>query len=155
MSKPRIEFELDMKDLLAAFDRGGDRGIRAAADVIVAQARGKAPQRTGQLVNSIQAQPPEGSLTGGDLTLAIGAGAPYATFVEFGTGIHGPKQQRIYPTTKKALSWKGADGNRITVRSTQGMKAQPYLRPAVEENVDMIGNIIADSIDNELDKVGK
>ncbi len=150
-----IKFELDIEDLLAAFDTGGHRGMEAAADEVVKQAKGKAPQRTGHLYASINRLPVEGTLLGGDLSVTIGAGAPYATFVEFGTGIHGPRKQRIYPKTKKAMKWRGGDGEWIVRRSTKGMKAQPYIRPAVEENEEMIGNLIADSIDNELDKVGK
>ena len=150
-----IKFELDIENLLAAFDTGGHRGMEAAADEVVKQAKGKAPQRTGHLYASINRLPVEGTLLGGDLSVTIGAGAPYATFVEFGTGIHGPRKQRIYPKTKKAMKWRGGDGEWIVRRSTKGMKAQPYLRPAVEENEELIGSIIADSIDNELDKVGK
>ena len=72
-----------------------------------------------------------------------------ALWIDQGTGLYGPKHQRIVPVTKRALSWMGgpasafrltgavrkgkagAGARRITVRSTAGMKARPYLRRAV------------------------
>jgi HK97 gp10 family phage protein len=150
----KIEFDFDVGAVLNAFDVGATLGMASAGDFVVTQARAKAPQRTGQLVNSIQREPVEGSFTAGTLGVTIGAGAPYATFVEFGTGIFGPKKARIYPTTKKALSWEGPEG-RITVRSTKGMPAKPYLVPAIEENEEAISQTIADSMDNELDKISR
>jgi HK97 gp10 family phage protein len=150
-----INFELDIDDLLAAFDRGGELGMQLAGDIVVAQAKAKVPQRTGQLHASISRLPVEGTLLGGDLSITVAAGAPYATFVEFGTGIHGPRKQRIYPKTKQAMRWRGGGGEWVFARSTAGMKAKPYLRPAVDENIDAIANSLASAIDNELDKVGK
>ena len=152
----RIEFDPEgVRAIANAIDAGALEGLDAAGDIIVADARERAPQATGQLVNSIQVtEQPTGSVLSGGATMTIGAGAPYATFVEFGTGIHGPKGTRIYPKTKKAMRWEGAGGY-IFARSTAGMKAQPFMVPAVEENLDTIGEVVGDAIDNALDKVGR
>ncbi|HLY81642.1 MAG TPA: hypothetical protein VKQ71_01595 [Acidimicrobiales bacterium] len=73
-------------------------------------------------------------------------------YLEKGTGIYGPKGQRIYPTHARALRWPvGAKGEvRLTgthtsaharsgkaefafARSIRGMRAQPFLQPAIDE----------------------
>lgn len=72
-----------------------------------------------------------------------------ALWIDRGTGLYGPKHQRITPTSKRALSWMGgpaaafrltgavrkgkagAGAFRITVRSTAGMKARPYIGRAL------------------------
>jgi hypothetical protein len=54
--------------------------------------------------------------------------APYAEFVYRGTGLFGPHNQRIFPTTKKALFWPGA---RHPVRSIAGMKPNPWIDRAL------------------------
>ena len=145
----KISFELDTQALIAAIDSGGSQGLKAGADLIAADARLRAPHRTGHLANSTQAEAPSGSLMNGDLQAIVASGAPYAVFVEFCTGIHGPKKQRIYPKTKKALSWEGPDG-RITVRSTKGMAAKPFLVPAVEANAEIAAEVISDAIEFEV-----
>lgn len=76
----------------------------------------------------------------------MGTNVHYAPYVEYGTGIHGPRKRRIYPRRAKALSWfqrgrgiyvggryqAAGPGGRITVRSIAGMKPRPYMRPALE-----------------------
>jgi HK97 gp10 family phage protein len=143
MSKPTIRFELDIPGITTAIDSGGMQGLRLAGDFVTVEAKARAPQRTGQLVNSIQAQPPEGSFVDGTASITIGAGAPYATFVEFGTGIYGPKGSPYVVTMDRG--WYLADG----------MRAQPYLVPAIEDNAAQVGDILASAIDNALDKVGR
>lgn len=158
MSKTKIEFELDIAGIVNAIDTGGTQGLRLAGDFVAIEAKARAPQRTGQLVNSIQAQPVEGNLSEGTASITIGAGAPYAGFVEFGTGIHaGGERIWIEPVNRRALRFPVAGGGFAfsSGHYIDGMKAQPYLVPAVEENIGPIGDILASAIDNALDKVGK
>ena len=56
--------------------------------------------------------------------------APYAGYVHEGTGLFGPRHQRIRPTAKRALFWPGA---KHPVRSTAGMKGRPWVRQAAGE----------------------
>jgi hypothetical protein len=51
-------------------------------------------------------------------------------WVMFGTGIYGPRGQRIVPTTKKALFWPGAQH---PVRSVRGMKPNDFVTPVIEQ----------------------
>lgn len=50
-------------------------------------------------------------------------------YVRRGTGIYGPKGQRIRPTTKKALYWPDADH---PVRSVRGMKPRDFVTPVLD-----------------------
>lgn len=59
--------------------KAGGKGIRAIGNKIVARARQLAPVRTGQLRASINAE------AQGETRFVIGASAPYATYVEYGT----------------------------------------------------------------------
>jgi len=55
--------------------------------------------------------------------------APYAMFVHEGTGLFGIYHRRIVPKTKKAMFWPGA---RHPVKSTAGMKGNPFATKAVD-----------------------
>ena len=148
--KRKIEFELDGLGLIEAIDSGATQGLWEGVDLIAKDARLRAPHKTGNLANSTQAEAPTGSLMSNDLTAIVASGAHYATFVEFGTGIHGPKQARIYPKTKKAMMWRGPQG-KIFASSTAGMKAQPYLIPALEAQKEVVAQVIADAVEFEVE----
>jgi len=51
----------------------------------------------------------------------------YAEYVEFGTGIYGPKGKPIVPKEKKALAFK-YKGNNVVVKSIKGQRANPFIR---------------------------
>lgn len=57
----------------------------------------------------------------------------YGGWLEIGTGLFGPAKHRIVPVNSKFLSWIDEEtGKRITVRSTKGMQAKPYMKPALD-----------------------
>lgn len=81
-------------------------------------------------------------------------GSRVAEWLDKGTGIYGPRHQRIVPKNKKALSWTGGSfgpggsltlsGRRrsgaagrgaaqVTVRSTRGMRARPFVDKALKD----------------------
>jgi len=84
-------------------------------------------------------------------------GVGYARYVEFGTGIHGPRKQRIVPKNKPFMAWRvdtadgGAGGAQLRLtgssrtrkgvgvagwayaKSTQGRRATPYLWPGAQK----------------------
>lgn len=78
----------------------------------------EAPYRTGDLRASHTVQDI------GPGQVGMGTNWDYAAFVHEGTGLYGPKKQRIRPKTKKALDWPGADH---PVKSVAGQKPNPYL----------------------------
>jgi len=81
-------------------------------------------------------------------------GSKVLVWIDEGTGLFGPRHHRIVPVHRKALSWTGgtfgpggslrlsgqarkgkagAGAHRITVRSTKGMRARPFIDRAVKE----------------------
>ena len=80
---------------------------------------------------------------------SVGTNVHYGPYVEYGTGIYGPRKRRIFPKTAKALSWiqrgrgsyvggkykAAGPGKRVTVRSIAGMKARPYMAPALQVGI--------------------
>ena len=51
----------------------------------------------------------------------------YALFLEYGTGIFGPKGMPIVPVNAKALHWTDRSGEHFA-KSVKGMHAQPFIR---------------------------
>ena len=158
MPQTKIKIELDTTEIAVAIDAGGLDGLRLAGDFVATEARVRAPQRTGQLANSIQAQPPMGRLSDNSASVTIGAGAPYASFVEFGTGIHGPTGEAFWvePRDRRALRFSIPGGGFVFSMGhfVDGMKPQPFLGPAVDQNHEPIGDILASAISNALDRIG-
>ena len=62
--------------------------------------------------------------------------------MELGTGIHGPKGRKIVPKKGKFLVFEGKDGL-VFARSVEGMKPQPFLRPAFNKVRGDMGKILA------------
>jgi hypothetical protein len=63
-------------------------------------------------------------------------------YLEVGTGLYGPMHRRITSTTGKLLVWEGKDGKKHFARSTAGMKARPYIRPAFDKTKARLGSIL-------------
>lgn len=61
----------------------------------------------------------------------VGSNVKYAAWIEFGTGIYGPRRTPIVPVSAPLLAWKGKDGQWYRARSVRGRPATPYLRPAL------------------------
>jgi hypothetical protein len=77
--------------------------------------------------------------SGNDVTVpmrsTIWYAAPYASYVEFGTGIYGPEGAPILitPKTKKALHWTDGEGEHFAKYVIQmGMPPRAFLRGGVE-----------------------
>jgi HK97 gp10 family phage protein len=105
----------NVKEILASL--AGDRlgqAVMAGGFVLEAQAKMKAPVDTGNLVNSISTE-----LVSSDETSAfaqVGTGVVYAEAVEFGASV------------------KNGYGKGIPIT----LPAQPYMRPAWDENIESI-----------------
>jgi len=93
---------------------------------MVDDTRQACPRQTGQLADSIGADPWQAQ--GDRYTSMIRATAPYAAFQEFGTGVFGPTGQRIVPLTAKALvfEWPKA-GGLVAFRSVAGSPATRFF----------------------------
>jgi len=126
-------------------------------NTVVAEAQKRAPKKTGTLIRSIRVddvneREQTATVRAGSTTGKIG----YAQFVEFGTGIYGPRRTPIVPVRRKALRFpragaatrlsgnltsaqQRAGGGFAFAKSVKGRKATPYLIPAVKDVVDKLG----------------
>jgi hypothetical protein len=94
----------------------------------------EAPYRTGDLRASHTVQ----SLGPGNVEM--GTNWDYAVFVHEGTGLYGPRKQRIRPKNKKALYWPGAAH---PVKSVAGQRPNPYMERVRDRVVGDVENIAA------------
>lgn len=134
-----IEFEgLDdiSKRLLKTLDlETVQKALGKAAAVVEASAKQKAPKGDGALRNSITSKV-EG------VEGIVYTPLEYAPYVEYGTGLFAEEAGR------KDVPWhyKDEEGE---WHSTSGMKPQPYMRPALEENRDNITRILKEGLLND------
>lgn len=126
--------DLKIQPDLARFARnlkGNVKGAMRAGMInlvtnIEAQAKKNAPVKTSNLANSGT------SFVNADGSVGtVSFTAPYAEYVHRGTGLYGPYKKKIVPKNKKALYWPGGAH---PVRSTKGMRANPFLRRAAEDS---------------------
>lgn len=66
-------------------------------------------------------------------------------FVRFGTGIHGPRGERIYPKVKRALHWDDR-----FARSVAGQEANDFASPLTDEAGSVINDRVAGAIGEAL-----
>lgn len=100
--------------------------VQAQAAKYPAKADSTWYKRTGTLGRSIAVGPVQ--VRGKGFSVEVGTNKHYARYVEYGTGIYGPKGARIVPKTAKALAWKsvaakmyGVAGGRIGPGFNVGM----------------------------------
>lgn len=92
-----------------------------------------APHRdTGTLESSVTIGEPAFSTRQAYINVSMDVGvAPYALFVEEGTGIYGPQGTRIYPVTARALVFEWG-GETVAFASVAGMQPVRYWDQALE-----------------------
>jgi hypothetical protein len=114
-----------VQSLTGDFDGARRAGMINLLATIESLAVKYAPVKTSNLARSRTSNVSEDGNKG---TLSFTA--PYAIFVHEGTGLFGIYHRRIVPKTKKAMFWPGA---KHPVKSTAGMKANPWVTKAVNE----------------------
>jgi hypothetical protein len=104
--------------LFRKIDRDADAAFGRVADGVAGAVRGRVPHRTGRLAGSVEAQ------HGTDPGVGIGAGVPYAGWIEFG-GTRGrpyvPTGRYLYPTALAAEPLLVAAGEITAQRNIGGM----------------------------------
>jgi hypothetical protein len=73
------EFNAGVRTLSGKIDDAADRAFQGVADQVAGQLRGSLPHRTGRLAASVS-----GAGTLGGAEVEMGAGVPYAEYVEYG-----------------------------------------------------------------------
>lgn len=132
----------DLRELAADLAYASGQGIQKSAASLIQEtamkvqqyAAADAPRRTGKLAASIQIRYVD------VLSAEISPTVVYGTYQEFGTGTKGefPGQPyEIRPKAKPFLSFM-VNGKRVYARVVhhQGVKAQPFMRPAAVQALD-------------------
>jgi HK97 gp10 family phage protein len=135
-----VKFE-GLEELIAKFKKAQSpeqmrEGLETACLIVERAAKQKAPKgRTGELANSISHR------VEGEQGIVF---TPlfYAPYVEFGTGLFAENGGR----SDVPWSYKDEQGE---WHSTSGMKPQPYMRPALDENREDIKKILAEGVFND------
>lgn len=109
------------------------RALETIGLVAERYAKEKAPVDTGRLRNSISHQVD-------DETVYVGTNVEYAPFLEFGTGKFAESGGRPTP-----WSYQDSKGEWHT---TNGMKPQPYLRPAIDDHMSEYKQIVQNELQN-------
>ncbi len=110
-----------LNNLSARLDVAIKRGLIESGMVVAQTASQKAPVDTGRLMRSITyGRPEKMSKTGYEID--VGTNVEYAATQEFGSGIYGESgmQEAIKRESKRGI-----------IFFVSGVKAQPYLRPAL------------------------
>lgn len=109
-------------------------GVGRGAVVIQEEAQATVAVRTGDLRDSIQAQPPV--VSGSVVSAEVTAGTDHAFFVEYGTG-------------RRGAASAGA-GDVSYNEDWPGMAAQPYMRPALDTRRQDVFDAIAEEVAGAL-----
>ena len=130
-----IKFE-GLDEVIDSIEKLGDTsnlsaGIKKACTVVERSAKEKVPKGTGALRRSITSKVDVGT----DVVGTVYTPLFYAPYVEYGTGIYAENGGR----TDVPWRYKDDEGN---WHMTSGMKPQPYMKPALDENRSEITRII-------------
>lgn len=112
-----------------------EAALGRACAIIERAAKEKAPKGNGELRRSIQSKVD-------DLQGVVFTPLEYAPYVEYGTGLFAEEQGR----TDVPWCYQDEKGEWHT---TSGMKPQPFMRPAFDENRERILQIIKESLLND------
>ena len=110
--------------------------LKKACALVEGEAKKKAPKGNGELRRSITSEVKQDAT---EMYGIVFTPLEYAPYVEFGTGLFAENGGR------KDVPWNYQDdeGN---WHSTSGMKPQPYLRPALNENREEIIRILKEGV---------
>lgn len=138
-----IKFE-GLEDVLSALEEiddvdGLENVLGQACAVIERSAKQNAPKGTGELRRSITS---EVRSRGDRIEGVVFTPLEYAPYVEYGTGLFAEGGNG-----RKDVPWFYKD-DKGKWHITSGMKPQPFMRPAVEDNREQIIRIIREGIKN-------
>ena len=112
-----------------------ERSLGECCALVEAEAKKKAPKDTGELRRSITSKVE-------DMKGIIFTPLEYAPYVEYGTGLFAESGGRM------DVPWCYEDDKGVW-HSTSGMKPQPYMRPALDENREEILRILVRGITDD------
>lgn len=106
------------------------RGMLQIGRQIERRAKELCPVDRGRLRSSIAAR---AEVEGNRPVVIVGTTVEYAAFVHEGTGIYGPRGQRIVPARPGGVLVFTKGGRKVFARSVAGMRGRPFLRDAMEQ----------------------
>ena len=121
-------------------------GITQACRIVEDAAVDNCPYDTYNLAESITSETPGAN---DDPVGIVGTNTDYAPYVEMGTGLFAVNGDG----RDKNLPWRYQD-DKGNWHTTYGQKPQPYLGPALRDNVDKVVGKIADGIREDLEGTG-
>lgn len=135
-----IKFE-GMDKVIARLDRISNpealsQALGQACAIVERSAKEKAPKGDGDLRRSISSEVDKEKLQG-----VVFTPLEYAPYVEYGTGLFAEEAGR----TDVPWHYKDEKGE---WHSTSGMKPQPFMRPALQENREAIKRKLREGISN-------
>lgn len=116
-----------------------EKAMGKACAVVEAAAKQNAPKDTGALRSSITSKV---EVEGKEVIGIIFTPLEYAPYVEYGTGLFAESGGR------KDVPWHYQD-DKGEWHSTNGIKPQPFMRPAIGDNRNKIIKILKESIKND------
>ena len=116
-----------------------EKAMGKACAVVEAAAKQNAPKDTGALRRSISSKV---EIEGKEVIGTVFTPLEYAPYIEYGTGLFAESGGR------KDVPWNYQD-DKGEWHSTSGMKPQPFMRPAIEDNRNRIIKILKESIKND------
>lgn len=122
-----------LKDLKSCIEY--EKALQKGCLIIERAAKQKAPKGNGDLRNSIKSKV---TTENGEMVGVIYTNLLYAPYVEFGTGIEAEEGGR------QDVPWCYED-EQGEWHSTKGMKATPFMRPALNENKKNILKMLKES----------
>jgi HK97 gp10 family phage protein len=136
-------FKAGMAELkkLAGDEKTLQKVLAAGAHVVEAEAKINANQNFSSRATNFLANSIHVVIDG--LTAFIGSNAEHARIRELG-GI-------IKPVFAKMLHWKDPETGEDIYANVVHQEAKPYLRPAVDENMDKIKDAMAETIRREIE----
>ena len=117
------------------------QGIGKACKVVEAAAVDNCPVDTGELQQSVKSETPGPN---DEPVGIVGTNKEYAPYVELGTGLFA-----VNDDGRKDVPWRyqDAEGNWHT---TSGQRPQPFLQPALQDNIDAVKRHIAEGIRKDV-----
>lgn len=110
--------------------------FRALVTCVESTAKQNAKVDTGVLRASIRSEVHQSEA---EINGFVTAEAPYAAYVEKGTGIHGPTGQPIRPKNGRYLVFQGQDGGTVFAHEVAGSRAAPFMAPALDTCLGRLG----------------
>lgn len=121
---------IQREERTAALEEAG-RYVQAKAAIYPPPPPASTYRRTGTLGRSIAV----GEVQGADSPrtyVEVGTNLHYAPYVEYGTGLYGPRGQYITPKIAKFLAWKTGDDKWVFARRVRGMHPWHFMQKAFE-----------------------